>query len=221
VSSSGPEGPEIVPGLSVHADPAAARADDIHQLTGNLTIGSRLVASGTAFTFMSFLFAFLYLRAVNSNGLWRPKDVSPVQAWGVAVLVLTILSAGAFDLARRDVVSGSESRWRTGSATALALAVLVVVAQGVEYATITFKTDQGGWAAVFWGWTLVQLLFWLGAVYWIETLVAQTLRRPPAAPRAGTAGSGLLRPSADACVVYLYTMAAIATVAYILLYIVK
>jgi heme/copper-type cytochrome/quinol oxidase subunit 3 len=221
MSSSGSEPQELTAGLSVHADPGAARADDVRQLTGNLTIGSRLVASGTAFVFMSFLFAFFYLRAVNSNGLWRPKDVTPVQSWGIAVLVLTLLSTVTFDLARREVVGGIEPRWRSGSIAALALAVLVVVAQGVEYATITFRTDQGGWAAVFWGWTLVQLLFWLGAIYWIETMVAQTLRRPPASAREGTGGTELLRPSADACTVYLYTMSAIAIIAYVLLYLVK
>jgi len=221
MSSSGPEPQELTAGLSVHADPGAARADDVRQLTGNLMIGSRLVASGTAFVFMSFLFAFFYLRAVNSNGLWRPKDVTPVQGWGIAVLVLTILSTGAFDLARRAVVGGTEPRWRSGSMAALALAVLVVVAQGLEYATITFRTYQGGWAAVFWGWTLVALLFWLGAIYWIETMVAQTLRRPPASAREGTGGTELLRPSADSCMVYLYTMSAIAIITYVLLYLVK
>jgi heme/copper-type cytochrome/quinol oxidase subunit 3 len=221
MSSSGPEPQELTAGLSVHADPGAARADDVRQLTGNLMIGSRLVASGTAFVFMSFLFAFFYLRAVNSNGLWRPKSVTPVQSWGIAVLVLTILSTVAFDLARREVVGGTEPRWRSGSMAALALSVLVVVAQGLEYATITFKTDQGGWAAVFWGWTLVQLLFWLGGVYWIETMVAQTLRRPAASAREGTGGTELLRPSADSCSVYLYTMVAVAIIAYVLLYLVK
>jgi heme/copper-type cytochrome/quinol oxidase subunit 3 len=221
MSSSGPESQELTAGLSVVADPGAARADDVRQLTGNLTIGSRLFASGAAFLFVSFLFAFFYLRAVNSNGLWRPKGVTPVQSWGIAVLVLTILSTAAFDLARRHVVGGIEPRWRSGSIAALALAVLVVVAQGVEYATITFRTDQGGWAAVFWGWTLAQLLFWLGAIYWIETMVAQTLRRPPASAREGTGGTELLRPSADACMVYLYTMSAVAIIAYILLYLVK
>lgn len=220
MSSSTPD-PEAIAGLSIHSDPAAARADDVRQLTGNLTIGSRLVSSGTAFVFMSFLFAFFYLRAVNSNGLWRPKGVAPVQSWGIAVLVLMVLTAAAFDAGRREVLAGTESRWRTAGVTALVLGLLVVVAQGIEYATITFKTDQGGWAAVFWGWTVVQLLFWLGGVYWIETLLAQSLRRPPASPREGSAGSELLRPSADSCLVYLYTMVAIEIVAYILLYLVK
>jgi heme/copper-type cytochrome/quinol oxidase subunit 3 len=220
MSSSAAE-PGDVAGLSVHADPGAARAADVRQVASNIAIGSRLLASSTAFLFMAFLFAFFYLRTVNSDGLWRPKHVQPVQGYGVAVLLLTILSAVAFDVARRHVVAGTESRWRNASLTALALGVLVVVAQGLEYATITFKTADGGWASVFWGWTLVQLVCWLGALYWIETLVAQSLRRPPASPRQGTVGSELLRPSGDACVVFLYTLATIELISYVLLYLIK
>lgn len=219
--SSSAAGPGDVPGLSVHADPGAARAEDVRQLTGNISIGARILASATAFLFMSFLFAFLYLRAVNSAGLWRPKGVGPVQTWGIAVLVLVILSAVVWDVARRGVTAGTESRWRTGSLVALALGVLVVVAQALEWATISFKTYQGGWAAVFWGWTAVFLLCWLGALYWMETLVAQSLRKPPAAAREGTAGSELLRPSADSCLVFLYTLAVIEVIAYVLLYLIK
>jgi heme/copper-type cytochrome/quinol oxidase subunit 3 len=221
VSSTSGDPGEIGAGLSVRSDPGGARAEDVRQLVGNLSVGARLTASATAFVFMAFLFAFFYLRAVNSNGLWRPKHVVPVQGYGVAVLVLIVASAVAFDLARRSVVGGTEPRWRQGGLLAVGLGILVVVAQGLEYATITFRTASGGWASVFWGWTVIQLLFWLGAVYWMETLVAQSLRQPPAAAREGTAGTSLLRPSADACVVYLYTMAIIALIAYILLYLVK
>jgi heme/copper-type cytochrome/quinol oxidase subunit 3 len=219
--SSSAADPGDVAGLSVHADPGAARADDVRQVASNIAIGSRLLASATAFLFMAFLFAFFYLRTVNSDGLWRPKHVKPVQSYGIAVLLLTILATVLFDVARRGVVGGGESRWRNASLTALALGVLVVVAQGLEYATITFKTADGGWASVFWGWTLVQLLCWLGALYWIETLVAQSIRRPPASPRQGTAGSELLRPSGDAAVVFLYTLATIELISYVLLYLIK
>ncbi|MEA2211536.1 MAG: hypothetical protein QOF83_1484 [Solirubrobacteraceae bacterium] len=212
---------EIGAGLNVVTDPAGARADDIRQVSANIAIGARLLSSGTAFVFMSFLFAFLYLRAVNSNGLWRPKHVVPVQSWGIAVLVLVIGSAVVFDLARRGAAGGTEGRWRTLSLVALVLGVLVIVAQGLEYSAITFKTDEGGWAAVFWGWTVVQLAFWLGALYWMETLVAQSRRRPAAAARLGTAGSELLRSSADSAVVFLYTLAIVELVAYVLLYLVK
>jgi heme/copper-type cytochrome/quinol oxidase subunit 3 len=221
MTSSAADPDDARAGLGIHADPGAARADDVRQVAANIHIGSRLLASGTAFVFMSFLFAFFYLRAVNSNGLWRPKHVGPVQGWGIAVLVLTLLTAVVWDLARREVTAGTESRWRQGGLAALGLGVLVVVAQGIEYATITFRTASGGWASVFWGWTVVQLLFWLGGLYWMETLVAQSLRRPAAAPRQGSAGSDLLRPSADSCVVFLYTLAVVEVFAYVLLYLVK
>jgi heme/copper-type cytochrome/quinol oxidase subunit 3 len=180
-----------------------------------------MVASGMAFTFMGFLFGFFYLKTVNSNGLWRPKGVEPVQSWGIAVVLLMILSAVAFDLSRRTLIGGMEPRWRRGGLLALILALLVIVAQGLEWATISFKTDSGGWASIFWGWTAVQLLFWLGAVYWIETLVAQTFRRPPASPLEGTAGVELLRPAADSATLFLYTLVSIGIVAYVLIYLVK
>jgi heme/copper-type cytochrome/quinol oxidase subunit 3 len=205
----------------VLADPSAARADDLRQLTGNVTVGARLLASAAAFVFISFLFAFLYLKTVDSNGLWRPRRVAPVQSWGIGVVVLTILSATGFDLARRTVAGGGETLWRRLSPAALVIGVLAVAAQVLEWATISFKTDDGGWAAVFWGWTLMMLIFWLAGLYWMETLVAQSLRPKPAAPRSGTIGSEMLRPSADGCALFLYTLVAVEVVAWVLLYLIK
>jgi heme/copper-type cytochrome/quinol oxidase subunit 3 len=221
VSASSPDPQELTAGLSVLSEPAAARADDIRQVTGNVTVGARLLSSAAAFLFISILFGYFYLKTVNSNDLWRPKGVGPVQSWGIAVLVLMILSTLVFDFSRRALVGGLERSWRSGGVVALVLALLVIVAQGLEWATISFKTDQGGWASVFWGWTAVELLFWLAAVYWVETLVAQTFRRPAASPREGSLGSELLRPSADAGAVYLYTLLGVEIVAYILLYVIK
>jgi hypothetical protein len=79
----------------------------------------------------------------------------------------------------------------------------------------------GGYSSVFYGWIAMFLLFWLGAVYWLETLLATGLRglRPPDHPGADPVA--LLRPSADACAVYLYTAAGVDLVAYVLLYLVK
>jgi heme/copper-type cytochrome/quinol oxidase subunit 3 len=207
--------------MSVQADPGDARAQDVRALSANISVGARLLASGVAFVFVSFLFAFFYLRAVNSNGLWRPAHVKPLPGFGVAILVCILASAAVFDLARRGVVSGTEQRWRIGAVAALALGLAAVVVQLIDYHAIHFHTAGGGYASVFWGWTVLLLVFWVGAMYWVETLVAQSLRRPAAAPRLGTAGSELLAPSAAGCVVYLYTLAGIEVVAFVLLYLVK
>ncbi len=207
--------------MSIHADPGGARAEDVRAVARNLGVGSRLLSSGVAFLFVSFLFAFFYLRAVNSNGLWRPAHVKPLPGYGIVILICTLAAAMLFDFARRGVVSGTEQNWRVGSLVALALGLIAVLAQLVDYHAIHFHTAGGGYASVFWGWTVVFLVCWLGGLYWMETLVAQSLRRPPASPHEGTAGSELLAPAAASCVVYLYTLAVIEVISFILLYIVR
>jgi len=187
--------------------------DDPVVLGANLRLGARVFASAVVFVFGSFLFAFFYLRAINSNNLFHPAGVNPPAGFGIAILLGVLATTAAFDLARRRR-GRDESAWRSGSAVALVLALAVVGLQVIEYFALSFKTASGGYASVFWGWTLLYLLFWLGAVYWSETLVAQTRR-------GGAEGAELLGPSADGCTIYLYTLAAIQVVTYILLYLVK
>src|SRR6266566_3636344 len=40
-------------------------------LARNIRVGSRIWSASQAFFFLAFFFAFLYLRALNTNGLWR------------------------------------------------------------------------------------------------------------------------------------------------------
>jgi hypothetical protein len=66
------------------------------------------------------------------------------------------------------------------------------------------------------------LFFWLGAIYWLETFLAQSLRRPPEAQESEiTQPLAVMGPSADACIIYLSLMAGVEVVAYVLLYLVK
>ena len=39
----------------------------------NLYVGARIWAASVAFFFIAFLFAFFYLRALNSNGIWSAR----------------------------------------------------------------------------------------------------------------------------------------------------
>src|SRR5690349_15676110 len=74
-------------------------------LIRNLRVGSRTWAASQAFFFIAFLFAFFYLRALNSNGLWRgwphTHKPHPSLAFGVAILVCVLTSAA---VARAPVV---------------------------------------------------------------------------------------------------------------------
>jgi heme/copper-type cytochrome/quinol oxidase subunit 3 len=198
-------------------------AEDPRTLRGNLQVGSRLLASAAAFLFISFLFAFFYLRALNSNGQFKPPHTNPSQAYGIAILVCVVAAAVVFDVARRRLDRGVERPWRTGAGVALALGLAAVGVQVAQYFNLGFGPGSGGYASVFVGWTGLFVFFLLGAIYWIETLFAQSLRRDSAAAGGGDIEdpAALLRPSADAAIIYLYALAVIEVFAYVLLYLVK
>ena len=67
-------------------------------LPRTIWVGSRILAAGEAFFFVAFLFAFFYLRALDSNGVWRGwphHHPHPSKAFGIAILVCVVASAGA------------------------------------------------------------------------------------------------------------------------------
>lgn len=191
-------------------------------LAANLNVGTRLFASAVAFLFMAFVFAFFYLKAVNSNDNWRPHHISPAAGVGIAMLVCVLAATGLFYYGRRSLTVASRGGWVLGLGVSLVLGLAVVVIQIVQYTSYGFSPESGGYASVFVGWTVMFLAFWLGAVYWIETLLAQTLRGEPESVESElTRPLALLAPSASACVVYLCLLAVVEIIAYVLLYLIK
>jgi heme/copper-type cytochrome/quinol oxidase subunit 3 len=217
--------PKRLPAHGVSAVPGAGRApvaEDPGLLSANLNVGVRLFASAVTFVFVSFLFAFFYLDAVNSNGLFKPRGVNPSAAYGIVMLVCVLGSVAAFSFARRSLLAEEPGGWLGGLWASLALGLVVVVLQILQYTNFGFSPESGGYASVFVGWTAMFLLFWLGALYWVETFLAGTLRGPPAEAESEiTRPVEVLRPSANACLVYLLTMAGVEFVTWILLYLVK
>jgi heme/copper-type cytochrome/quinol oxidase subunit 3 len=197
-----------------------ADAEDPAVLGSNLAVGARLLASAAVFFFMAFVFAFFYLRALNTNHDFHPAHTNPPTGYGVAILACVLAATIAFELARRTLTDGTGSAWRIGALFAFVLGLAAVAIQGIEYYNLPFGASDGGLASVFLGFTAVFGIFWLGAVYWMETLWAQSLRRPESAGDIA-APSDLLRPSTAACSVYLYVLVLAELFAFVLLYLVK
>ena len=59
----------------------------------NLRVASQLWASATVFFFFAFLFAYFYLRSLNSQGLWHPHNVKAPLGFGTAITACVVLSA--------------------------------------------------------------------------------------------------------------------------------
>ena len=142
----------------------------------NLRIGARLWASAFVFFFFAFLFAYFYLRTLNSDHLWHPKGVDPSVTLGALITAAVVVAAVLLRLAVGHHHADDLRAWRQKGALALALVLLALVLQVVEWATQGFGPTDGGFASVFIGWTGLQAIFLLGFVYWLETTLATSLR---------------------------------------------
>jgi heme/copper-type cytochrome/quinol oxidase subunit 3 len=188
------------------------------QVGRDLQVGARIAAAATAFFFISFVFAYFYLRALNSNSAFRPHHIRPAQGYGIAILACVLGSVGAFTLGRRVLDSGREPAWRAGAAASLFLGLAAIAVQIAQFTDLGFRPTNGGYASVFVGWTGLFLLAWLSGLYWVETLLAQSLRRETVSVTDIIAPARLLRPAADACSVFLYLLAGVEVVTYVVLY---
>jgi hypothetical protein len=189
-------------------------------LAANVNVGVRLLTSAVTFIFVAFVFAFFYLKALNSNGDWR-IHINPSQGYGIATLACVLAATALFEVGRRALAREGWGLWRPTVALGLVLAVAATVGVALQLTSTPFPVTNGGYASVFYGFTSVFLAFWLGAVYWLETLLAGSLRGITATEEVGGSPLQVLGPSAMACVVYMTVMAAIEIVAYVLLYLIK
>jgi heme/copper-type cytochrome/quinol oxidase subunit 3 len=186
-------------------------ADVDELLVDNVRSGSRIFAAGEAFFFMAFLFAFFYLRALNSNGIWRgwPHHLPhPSLAFGIVIL-LCVLGASAAALAGSYV---RPAVWRPALIAALGLSLAAVALQAAQFSSLGFGPTDGGYASVFVGWTGTFTLFLLGVAYWMTTVLTGSW--------AANTGSPLRSANVEACAFVLLVLAGVEFAAFILLYVV-
>jgi len=174
----------------------------------NLWAGSRLLVSATVFFFLPFVFAYIYLAALNTSGMWRPPHVRAPVGWGIAIFAAVLVSAALVAWARSELAGG-----KLGAARGLALLALVagiagVVLQAIEYTQLGFGPQDGGFASVFVGWTGLFAVVLLVTMVWLEIVVATAYRH--GASQAEFAGIGF----------YLTFLAGLGALMFALLYLV-
>jgi heme/copper-type cytochrome/quinol oxidase subunit 3 len=180
-------------------------------LPRTIWVGSRIFAASEAFFFVSFLFAFFYLRALNSNNVWRGwphHHPHPSKAFGVAILICVLASAGALRAAAR--MAGAA--WRPLAAVAFGLGLAAVALQCAQFTSLGFGPTDAGYGSVFVGWTGLFALAALGTMLWLESLLAQSLR--------GSAEVQYLRASVEAVSFSWAVLALVQLAAFVLLYLV-
>ena len=176
-------------------------------------VGARLLCGAAAFFSMAFVFAYFYLRSLNVNHAWKVGSVHPSMGLGVAIVLVLIASAGLLRIAGTQPM-------RTVSAGfgALALALLALALQVIEWFTLGFGPGSGGYASVFIGWTVLYMVLALGPMYWIEIQVASARRTRREGP--GPAGAPMMAAEMEACSFFWMFYVAIGVLAFVILYVI-
>ena len=183
-----------------------------------LWVGARQLCGAAAFFFVSFVFAYFYLRSLDTNKDWKiGHNINPSIGLGVAIVVALVLSAAAL----RAASMAPERAVRSGAA-ALLLAVLAVVLQVIAWTKLGFGPASGGYASVYIGWTALYSVFALFCAYWIETQVATVWRRRrhgvPETPAEVMTDTVVTRAGLEACSFFWTFYVASGVLAFVVLY---
>ena len=182
--------------------------------------GGRLLCGAISFFFAAFLFAFFYLKALDVNHNWKIGHVVPDGGIGIAIAALFLFSAVIYRLAAKRPAGDAMA----AGMLAVGMGLVAVVLQFFEYTVLDFGASQGGYAAVFFGWTATYAIAALLGLYWIETQVASLwrMRREGKTHKieVPTNEAALLEVGIETSSFYWGYFVAIGVLAYILLYLV-
>ncbi len=152
--------------------PAEEEAVFYHEsaLNGSWT-GVRLALGALSFLFGAFVFAFFYLKSLNSHHLWYTSGTHPQSGLGVTVMVLVVVSAAIQTLVLQRIKAGSKSSWLGGAVVALVLGLAAIAIQFYQLADLPFWPGASGFASVFVGYQPIFLAVAFCVMVWLEILI--------------------------------------------------
>jgi heme/copper-type cytochrome/quinol oxidase subunit 3 len=161
------------------AQEAAAEAEDegfYHESALNAAwTGSRLAIGGLTFLFGAFLFAYFYLRSLNSAGRWQGFGFIHPSLWiGTTIMLLAEVSAGVQYFGLQRIKAGHKNTWQVYGLIALGLGLAAVSFQIYQLIDLPFKPGSSGYASVFTGFYPVFLVIQLAVMIWLEILLARS-----------------------------------------------
>jgi heme/copper-type cytochrome/quinol oxidase subunit 3 len=152
--------------------PAEEEAVFYHESALNASwTGTRLAVGGLSFLFGAFVFAFFYLKSINSHGLWYTAGTHPQSGFGVTVMVLLVVSAAVQTLVLQRIKAGSKSIWLAGAVVALVLGLVAIAIQIWQLAALPFWPGASGFASVFVGFWPVYVTVAFCVLVWLEILI--------------------------------------------------
>jgi hypothetical protein len=144
--------------------------------------GTRLALGGMSFLFGAFIFAFFYLRSLNSHDLWYPPKsatFAPPEIWiGSLIVGLVLVSAVVQTLALQRIKAGHKAPWVQGAVLALVVGLVAVAVTIWELADLPFWPGSSGFSSVFVGFWPIYLTLAFAVMVWLEILIMRGRQIP-------------------------------------------
>ena len=153
--------------------PEAEEAGFYHEAGLNATwTGARLGVGAMSFGFGAFVFAYFYLRSLNSHDRWYPATLTGPHLWiGTLIMGLIVVSAAVQTATLQRIKAGHKATWQRGAVAALVLGLAAVGLQIGEMLYLPFFPGAAGFASVFTGFYPVYLFVALMVMIWLEILI--------------------------------------------------
>jgi hypothetical protein len=189
--------------------------------------GTRLMIGVVASGLGAFVFAFFYLRSLNSYNLWYPAGFPAPKMWqGTVIMGLIVVSAAIQALGLQRLKAGKKGAWMGAAAVALLLGVVAAAIQIWQLTVLPFLPGDSGFASVFVGASPVFAVLVLGTMIWLEILIMRArnipeisfVEQPPTFTEA--AAVQRLQASLSGFTLFWSFMAAAAFVLWVLFYLV-
>ena len=134
--------------------------------------GARLAMGGLSFGFGAFIFAYFYLRSLNSHGLWHPAGFkNPQIGVGTTVVVLIVVSALLQTAVLQRIKAGHKGAWVSGAVVALVLGLAAIGLEVWQLDNLPFLPGFSGYASVFAGFWPVFIFVVFAMMVWLEILI--------------------------------------------------
>jgi hypothetical protein len=197
-----------------------------HEAALNATwTGARLAMGALTFGFGSFIFAFFYLRSLNSHGLWYTPP-GPKMWLGVLIMALVVVSALLQTFVLQRIKAGHKGIWIQGATVALVLGLAAISLQIYQLCSLSFWPGSSGMASVFTGFCPVYAAIAFCVLVWLEILIMRCrgiaeisfVEQPPTFAEAF--GVQRFQAALSAFTAIWNYMAVVAVVAWVLFYLV-
>jgi heme/copper-type cytochrome/quinol oxidase subunit 3 len=122
--------------------------EDINAVGRRWRLGVGLLIFADASFVASLVFAYFYLRGLNTEGAWFPKGTTSAPIWiGWAIAAGTVASAIAYRWGQIGLEKDDESRLVRGAAVGVVIVAAVAVGQLIQLASFPFEVDDSAYGS--------------------------------------------------------------------------